>query len=101
MNATDQADMASPSTPLNQAPLAQSAQLAAFLGVMWFSIACAGTGVWLVSGGTLFLQILVSLGIIMTGLTLNRASCAVAWRDLPIKHGVPARDTSWRAYRCQ
>ncbi len=94
MNATDQADAAASSSPLDHPPFAESARLAAFLGVMWSSIVCAGTGVWLVYGQALFLQILVSLGILMTGLILIRASCSITWRDMAIKHRIPARGSS-------
>ncbi len=99
MNATEQADTATPSSPLNSSSLVQSAQLAIFLGVMWSSIVCAGTGVWLAYGETLVLQTLLSLGVLMTGLILSRASCAITWREIAVKHAVQARGASWRAQR--
>lgn len=101
MNATDQADTATSKSTLNRPALVRPAQLTVFLGIVWSSIAGAGTGVWLAYGETLFLQILVCLGVLMTGLILNRASCAITWREIAVKHAVPARGTCWAAQRCR
>ncbi len=95
MKITDQAALASAATSLTELPHGLRDQLAGFLGIMWSSIACAGTGAWLLFGETVFLQVLVAFGILMTGLTVHRASTAASWRDEPVRHG-RSGDSSWR-----
>ena len=92
MKITDQAVSASAATSFTDLPLALRDQLAGFLWIMWSSIACAGTGAWLLFGDTVLFQVLVAFGILMTGLTFHRASNAASWQDEPVQYGRTARN---------
>ena len=59
--------------PLNKLPPAQRFQLMAGLSIMWTTIFCAGTGVWILYGQLLVLHLLVALGFMITGITFYRA----------------------------
>lgn len=95
MNPTDDISSASDGTSWTDLPLLFHIQLAGFLGVMWSSIVCVGASIWLVSGKTAFLEVLVAFGILMTGLTIYRANHAVSWRSVRVTRGRPARHI-WR-----
>ena len=82
---------ASVSDPIADSPIALRAQLANFLAIMWALVVSAGTVVWLLVGDPAPLQVLAGLGVLMSGLTLHRASCLASWRELPIKHWPAAR----------
>ena len=100
MNTFDGTIIGTPATPPNPLSHPQTSQLNAFLGFMWMAIAGAGAVVWLVSGQALFLQVMTSLGIVMTGLTLYQAN-AFTYRNLPVNLALSARHVSWRAQPCR
>lgn len=97
MQSLNQAIYDSNLIPSKTLPGALRVQLTAFLGLMWASILCAGAGVWLVFGETLFLQVFVAFGTLMTGLTFHRASCVAACRDQAGEQGSVRHGVAWRA----
>ena len=95
MKTIHQALSTSASFSFAEASTALRAQLAIFLGVMWASVVSAGTIAWLLIGDLAPLQILAGLAVLMSGLTMHRASSAASWRELPIKYRPAARNPSW------
>ena len=83
--------------PLNKLPPAQRFQLMVALSVMWTTIFCAGTGVWIVYGQLLALHLLVALGFVITSITFYRAQKVTTYRDQVRSDGTARYDDVWGA----
>jgi len=83
--------------PLSKLPAAQRFQLMVGLSVMWTTIFCAGTGVWIIYGQLLAFHLLVALGFLITGITFYRAQKITTYRDQPLSDGTARYDDVWGA----
>ena len=83
--------------PLRILPPAQRFQFMLFLSVMWTTIFCAGAGAWLWYGELIIGHVLVALGVVLTGLTFQRAAAASTYRDFPAEDGTARYDDVWGA----
>lgn len=85
--------------PLKNLLPVQRFQVMTFLAVMWTTIFCAGAGAgaWLWYGELMVAHVLVTLGILITGLTFRRANMALSYRDYPAKDGTTRYDDVWGA----
>lgn len=83
--------------PLRNLPPVQRFQVMTFLAVMWTTIFCAGAGAWLWYGELMVVHVLMTLGILITGLTFRRANTVLSYRDYPAKDGTTRYDDVWGA----
>jgi hypothetical protein len=89
--------MDSKMNPLRDLPAAQRLQIMLFLSVMWTTIFCAVSGLWVWYGALVIAHILLAIGFLVTGLTFNNARRIVTYRDCPRKDGTARYDDVWGA----
>ena len=81
--------------PLSKLPAMQRFQIMTYLGLMWTTIFCLGTGTWLWYGHLVALHVGVALGFLITGWTFHAAQKTRTYRDHPRKDGTARYDDVW------
>jgi hypothetical protein len=72
------------SNPLRNLPAPQRFQTMLYLSVMWTTIFCTAAGAWFWYGEIVVAHVLLTAGIVVTGLTFRAANHATIDRGRPL-----------------
>ena len=83
--------------PLRHLFPAQRFQLMTLLSMMWTTIFCTAAGAWYWYGELVAVHLLLTLGVLITGVTFRNASRVASYRDHPKHDGTARYDDVWGA----